>query len=190
MSIADFGDIHGAEKPIEKVFSDDFAFTIPHYQRPYSWTTEHAGELLDDLLNYMGNGSEPIEEINPYFLGSIVLIKGNAPDAQVVDGQQRLTTLAILLAVIRHMTSSKFSEGLTTFLYEKENVVKGTPDRSRLTMRERDHDFFQKYILDEDGLGKLDDVIEMKLPDAKRNIRDNAKHFQKNQFQNVHVNVA
>jgi uncharacterized protein with ParB-like and HNH nuclease domain len=36
--------------------------------------------------------------VNPYFLGSIVLIKGDKPDAQVVDGQQRLSTLTILLA--------------------------------------------------------------------------------------------
>jgi len=30
--------IHGSEQTINKVFSDDFAFEIPHYQRPYSWT--------------------------------------------------------------------------------------------------------------------------------------------------------
>ena len=43
--------IHGSEKTIEKVFSDDFAFEIPHYQRPYSWTVEETGALLDDLCN-------------------------------------------------------------------------------------------------------------------------------------------
>ena len=42
--------IHGAEFPIRKIFSNDFNFKIPLYQRPYSWTTEQAGELLDDLL--------------------------------------------------------------------------------------------------------------------------------------------
>jgi hypothetical protein len=40
--------IHGSEKTINKVFSDDFAFEIPHDQRPYRWTTEQAGEVLDD----------------------------------------------------------------------------------------------------------------------------------------------
>jgi len=35
--------IHGNEYTINKVFSDDFAFEIPHYQRPYRWTTEQAG---------------------------------------------------------------------------------------------------------------------------------------------------
>ncbi len=47
--------IHGAEYAIKKIFSDDFVFNIPLYQRPYAWTTEHAGELLDDLFAFMGD---------------------------------------------------------------------------------------------------------------------------------------
>ena len=40
--------IKGEEHPIRKIFSDDFMFTIPLYQRPYAWTNEQAGELLED----------------------------------------------------------------------------------------------------------------------------------------------
>ncbi len=89
--------IQATEYSISKVFSNDFVFTIPLYQRPYAWTTEQAGELLEDLITALGDGNKTIDEINPYFLGSIVLIKGDKPDAQVVDGQQRLTTLTILI---------------------------------------------------------------------------------------------
>jgi len=64
--------IHAAEFAIEKVLSDDYVFTIPRYQRPYSWTVYHAGALLDDLLLSLGSKGEPISEIDPYFLGSIV----------------------------------------------------------------------------------------------------------------------
>lgn len=166
--------ITGAEYPIGKVFSDDFAFMIPHYQRPYAWETEHAEELLDDLLAFMGNGEEPINDINPYFLGSIVLIKGDAPDSQVVDGQQRLTTFSILLAAIRALTPKEFATDLNTFIFEKGNAVKGTPNRYRLLLRERDKDFFQKYIQTEGGIEQFKELHEQKLPDAKRNIRDNA----------------
>ena len=137
--------IHGAEYPIKKIFSDDFVFNIPLYQRPYAWTTEHAGELLDDLFAFMGDGKEPTEadEITPYFLGSIVLIKGDEPDAQVVDGQQRLTTLAILLATLRALIPSESAKDLTPFLYEKGNAIAGTSNRYRLTLRERDAQFFK-----------------------------------------------
>ena len=69
--------LNAEEKPLFKVFSDEFLFTIPSVQRPYSWTTEEAGELLEDLLEYIDqqNITEGnIAQINdPYFLGSIVL---------------------------------------------------------------------------------------------------------------------
>ncbi|QZZ18950.1 DUF262 domain-containing protein [Leptothermofonsia sichuanensis E412] len=43
--------IHATEKALFKVFSNDFAFSIPAYQRPYAWTREQASELLTDLLS-------------------------------------------------------------------------------------------------------------------------------------------
>lgn len=67
------------ETPLYKVFSDDFLFNVPSVQRPYSWTTEEAGDLLDDILEFINqyeineNNINKIED--PYFLGSIVLIK-------------------------------------------------------------------------------------------------------------------
>src|SRR5579859_5417443 len=105
--------IHGQEFPILKIFSDEFFFEVPLYQRPYAWTTEQAEELFDDLLTFAGDNTELIEDLNPYFLGSIVLIKGDAPNAEVVDGQQRLTTLAILLSAIRALVPSIHADELT-----------------------------------------------------------------------------
>src|SRR3546814_11835916 len=72
------------EQALAKIFSDEYVFTIPSYQRPYSWGVEQARELLDDLLDYMRSGSDKLAEMAPYFLGSIVLIKRDAvPDATV-----------------------------------------------------------------------------------------------------------
>jgi hypothetical protein len=76
--------IHGAEKNVFKIFNDEYAFTIPLYQRPYSWTTEHAGELLEDFLGFIRNeGNVEIKDMKPYFLGSIVLIKGDNPESKI-----------------------------------------------------------------------------------------------------------
>jgi uncharacterized protein with ParB-like and HNH nuclease domain len=85
--------IEASEKLLYKVFSSDYDFFIPMYQRPYAWTVKEAEELFDDLVDNMGPDGTSIEETNPYFLGSVVLVKGETPDAEVVDGQQRLTTL-------------------------------------------------------------------------------------------------
>ena len=55
----------------------------------------------------------------PHFLGSIVLVKPNAlPNADVVDGQQRLTTLTLLLSAIRANSSSQ-GQDITQLIYEK-----------------------------------------------------------------------
>jgi uncharacterized protein with ParB-like and HNH nuclease domain len=78
--------IHGGELPVKEILSDHYCFAIPRYQRPYAWTTEQAGELLDDLLGNL-NGQSAVDQLDPYFLGSIVLIKEDKlPASQVVDG--------------------------------------------------------------------------------------------------------
>ena len=154
--------IHGSEYVLSKVFSNDFAFEIPHYQRPYAWTLEETGELWDDLVGAMGstaNGS-PIEDMPPYFLGCVVLIKQDqAPDAQVVDGQQRLATLTILLSVLREtLEEKKRSADITPFLYEEGNAILGTKNRYRLQVREHDRRFFTSHVQEPGGLLELPSV--------------------------------
>src|SRR5665213_2235534 len=122
------------EQSVAKIFSDDYVFQIPGFQRPYAWTTEQAEELVDDFLAFMQTPGGLIEEMPPYFLGSIVLIKEEtSPNADVVDGQQRLTTLTILLAAIRASVSEPDSSDLTRLIYEKGSAILGTQDRFRLT---------------------------------------------------------
>lgn len=169
--------IHGSEYPIRKIFSDDFVFTIPLYQRAYSWTTEQSEELYQDLLTAMEGGDKPTDDISPYFLGSIVIIKGDEPDAQVIDGQQRLTTLTMLLSAIRSLISSNFAESLTSFLSEKGNIITGTPERHRLKLRERDAKFFQTYIQEKGGIEALQELQDSQLPESQRNIRANTLGF-------------
>lgn len=165
------------EQPVAKIFSDDYVFHIPGYQRPYAWTTEQAQELFDDLLTFMQTAGGSVEEMPPYFLGSIVLIKEeSSPEADVVDGQQRLTTLTILLAAIRaSMTGASASE-VTRLIYEKGSAILGTKDRFRLTLRERDSDFFQIYIQKEDGINKLLKLGD-DLKDSRGNVRANASLY-------------
>ena len=81
--------ITGKEYPLSKIFSSDFEYHIPGYQRPYAWTEEETGILFDDLYEFFQ--TEPVDN---YFLGSIVLIKDETDrKADVIDGQQRLTKI-------------------------------------------------------------------------------------------------
>lgn len=166
------------EQAIQKVFSDDYVFSIPDYQRPYSWKTEQARELLEDLLGFVEANPGAVSEMPTYFLGSVVLIKAESPEADVVDGQQRLTTLTLLLSAIRaNISNEKQRSQITKRLYEEGDTFAGTEDRFRLTLRKRDAEFFQKYVQRDGG---FDDLLKLEtgLVDSRLNLRDNARLFQ------------
>ena len=165
------------EQPVSKIFSNDYVFQIPGYQRPYSWTTEQARELFEDLIDFMAAEDGPIEKMAPYFLGSVVLIKSeDSPHSDVVDGQQRLTTLTILLAAIRSFVNENQAADVTKLIYEKGSLILGSTDRFRLTLREKDREFFQKHVQREGSFPQLLDVGDP-LSDSQLNIRSNAHFF-------------
>ncbi len=67
-------------------------FIIPEYQRPYRWTKNECETLWDDVKGVFGNG----ENIEEYFLGSIVAFESKKSELEIIDGQQRITTLTLL----------------------------------------------------------------------------------------------
>ncbi len=177
--------IHGSEYSIKKIFSDDFFFTIPSYQRPYSWTTEQSEELYQDLTRAVHDFNGSVEEFAPYFLGSILLIKekDDDPRVEIIDGQQRLTTLTMLLSAIRSLMnpdiaeSLTFAESLTGYLREKADPITNTPKRYRLKLRDLDEEFFRTKIQDENGIALLKTLNDEPLSESQKNIRDNTLGF-------------
>src|SRR5690606_7665429 len=169
--------IHGAEHPLKEIFSDDFVFEIPSYQRPYSWTTEQAGELLEDLLTALGNSDEAVPD--PYFLGSIVLAKKeHQSQSKVIDGQQRLTTLTILLSALASLANGKHRQELRDFIFQEGSTLKQTLTIYRLTLRPRDAEFFREYIQEDGGLEKLVSLDKGQLTDPQASIQANAALFR------------
>lgn len=167
--------IKAAEKALKDVFCDQYVFRIPPYQRPYSWTQEQAADLLDDLI--WAAGDEKPAEQPPYFLGSIVVIKDpNYPEADVVDGQQRLTTLTILMSVLREFANTTDGKAnIDIFLRQKGNPLLGTKDVPRLTVRQRDADFFRKCIQAGDEGG----ILEAADTDARQRMIANRDYFRR-----------
>lgn len=160
--------IEAHESRLNQIFSDDYEFEIPSYQRPYAWEEQQALELLTDLIEAMDNGDDV------YFLGSIVLIKEpHKPLSRVVDGQQRLTTLTIILSILRDLTSDPEVRGTRrVYVYQKANPDSGAAERFRLLLRQRDRAFFQKYIQNPDATNALPDP-EL-LDGSQQNVARNA----------------
>lgn len=137
-------EINGHEYQLLKIFSSDFEYHIPAYQRPYAWTTEETNTLFDDLYGFFTSESED----ENYFLGSIVLIKENTDrHADVIDGQQRLTTLTILFSVLADcLKEPDDKSSCMEILQEKGNKLAGIASQPRVFLRDWDHGFFNKFI--------------------------------------------
>lgn len=167
-------EIEGKERTLKDVFGGEYAFRIPPYQRPYRWGTGHTDDLLEDLLLAAGSpDDDAVDDMNPYFLGSVVLVKKkHDADAEVLDGQQRLTTLALLIACLRDLSQDvKFKAGLTKYLYDPGNPVEGTSDHYRLRVRDDDRAYFEANVLKPDGLSKL--KAAPAKTESQRNLRFN-----------------
>lgn len=160
------------DKLIREIFEGSYQFEIPDYQRPYAWTTEQATELFDDLCSAMQD-ARISGASSQYFLGSIVLIKSDRePKSSVVDGQQRLSTLTMLFAVLRTVMPEA-ADDITDFLYKRGKVSLGEKNEYRLIAREEDADFFRANIQEPGGIAQLVASTD-KLEDSRLRYRENA----------------
>lgn len=105
------------QKTIKDLFQDKRAdFLIPDYQRPYAWSETECRTLWDDIFSFAipDEGRTEFDSNSEYFLGPIVTFKNDDAKMEVIDGQQRLTTLMLLLRA--------FYEGFK-FMQDKASVA-------------------------------------------------------------------
>ena len=74
-------------------------FLIPEYQRPYSWTSDQIDTLFNDIWEFTCNEGGTDKE-GTYFLGSIVSYENDRGEQEIIDGQQRITSIFLLLRAI------------------------------------------------------------------------------------------
>lgn len=74
-------------------------FIIPEYQRPYAWTSEQAETLFEDIWEF-ATTTGGLYKNGTYFLGSIVSFENESMEQEIIDGQQRITSLFLLLRAI------------------------------------------------------------------------------------------
>lgn len=155
------------------LMSGEFIFNIPDYQRPYSWTENEVSALWEDLIKFWNRGYGSNSQT--YFLGSVVLVKAlHSPEVEVIDGQQRLTTLSILLSLLKSGQGS-YSNDIKKCLWEEGIQHKHIEGRPRINLRKRDAVFYQKYIAEESHTPVFDVSQRQVDDDSQRLIINNAK---------------
>ena len=133
--------VRAQESSVRMIFAPGEQLSMPPYQRSYSWGTNEANELLGDLV-------DSAETETPHFVGAVVLIHGVENGVlEIVDGQQRLTTLTILLAVLRDLEPDKArAAALHALIADDARPMLGEGANWRLTLNHMDGPFFRDSI--------------------------------------------
>lgn len=131
------------ERTIGNILTEQIRYEIPPYQRPYSWKKENVQQLIEDVWEaYEGNDKE-------YFIGSLITIEKEKNQCyDVVDGQQRLTTLNLIFARLRdHIANDAAKQELGKRILPR-NVLTGEAETPRLLLRKKDQIFFRRHVLE------------------------------------------
>ena len=127
-------------------------FVIPVYQRNYDWKQENCKQLFDDLVKVENGGRRT------HFFGSIVSVyqpSGRTTEFLVVDGQQRLTTVSLLLLAIYNLLKAgkvnSADANLAQRIYEEYLVDKFQPEETRVKLKpvQNDREAFSKLFGEE-----------------------------------------
>ncbi len=148
----------------------DQTFLIPEYQRPYSWTETETKTLFYDLLEFTENEAKKNSEVEgTYFLGSIVSYENDEGEQEIIDGQQRITSLFLLLRAIYTKLISYEEKTI-----EQENFIRQIQPalwkQAKLT-GEVDYTsvLITSEVIDNEGNKILQDILETGIADHKAN---------------------
>ena len=132
--------IRSSENKLLDLMAPGLRLEMPPYQRSYSWEVNETRDLLNDLLEATDTGTS-------HFLGAIVLVEDGTRAKQIVDGQQRLTTLTILLCVLRDLEANKVRiEEISRLIADPPGPDPDAPVAWRLTLNHIDGPYFREAI--------------------------------------------
>lgn len=113
-------ELNASQKNILNVLKIDEQYIIPEYQRPYSWEYEQCFQFYNDVMKSFNNKED-------YFIGNIIIAKSDSDEYEldVVDGQQRLTTIFLFIKVLSLFTKDEL------FSSDFEKILGGMNRNSR-----------------------------------------------------------
>lgn len=170
---------------IKTFFEGSKQYAIPVYQRAYSWEEKQWDEFLEDL-------KEATKSDNHYFFGNVLLEKSNNEVSDIIDGQQRVTTIIIFArALCNELQNRAKTETLKSNMSNKEFIQYIQEDylinrnKPKLEAVEYDRDYFRDFIIKDDSakhepqtpsqerIKNAKEFFEKKLKDTKNFSTDN-----------------
>ena len=159
---------------VEFISTTNTQFTIPVYQRNYDWEEKQCSKLLEDILNVAINNN-----IKSHFIGSIVYLHEGVytvgkKEFSIIDGQQRLTTITLLLCALYNKAKILNQEEIAHRIYDRYLTDRylDEQDKFKLIPVGENLNILKKIIY-----GKLDEITE---EESNSNMYANYKLFEEN----------
>lgn len=136
---------------LSDIIGNGKVYKVPSYQRDYSWKQDHWEDLWSDILTVADGGSI-------HYMGSIVLQNNGDKRYSVIDGQQRLSTLTLIVLAIIKTIQTLIDKGIDTannteriFLLTKKFLGDKDPGSltysAKLELNENNNSFFQTHLM-------------------------------------------
>ncbi|MFC6276451.1 GmrSD restriction endonuclease domain-containing protein [Psittacicella hinzii] len=131
---------------------------IPEYQRPYTWKSEEINKLFSDILEFIENSENPSRE--EYFLGSIVTCDMENGEEAVIDGQQRLTTIFLILkaAYCKLSQMAKDESENLTVISRLQNDIQKVLWYTRSSV-DTEKSYFKSKLIDDEHKRDLENIL-------------------------------
>jgi uncharacterized protein with ParB-like and HNH nuclease domain len=160
---------------------DDKKYKVDYFQREYKWEERHIEQLISDLTSSFFNEYQPthrrseIEKYNAYYLGPFVVSESDGKRS-IIDGQQRLTSLSLLLIYLNNLQRELgLSERIDSLIFSERYGEKSF----NIQVEERVHCIEQLYLLGEYSLQDNDDEsvvnIVARYHDIEKNFPETIK---------------
>ena len=122
---------------VRELLSGSHTYHMPEFQRPYSWLEDQVAQLFDDFASACVASPASASTATEYFLGALIIAQQSPRSPLlIVDGQQRLVTLAAILAVIRdHLPKGDFRTSLQERIERRADQAADYQQASRICLQ-------------------------------------------------------
>ncbi len=168
-----------------QLMGNGLSYRVPTFQRDYSWGGDEWDDLWQDIVGLFGEDPEPA-----HYMGYLVLQSSDNREFDIIDGQQRMTTLSLLmLAAVSHLTDLAVPDDPNDPQYRRAQQLRhnyiGYLDpvslvaRSKLTLNRHDNGFYQNYLvplerLPQRGLNASEHLLRRAFTFFKDRVREHS----------------
>lgn len=138
---------------LRKLLGNGYFYSVPRFQRDYSWELEQWEDLWSDIMTTLNDSDEP-----SHYMGYLVLQSGDDKAFKIIDGQQRITSLSLLiLAVLKHLqelqkqgidaqnNAQRIAQLRQSYIGYLDPVT--LISHSKLTLNRNNNDYYQNYLV-------------------------------------------